>query len=102
VATLSSAASSAVYDFAYSPIVGRVTQHPFNIAIGYITPKDTVASRQQDIQADRDRKLERPMQQVLHAAWQEAVFGVIVEGGYCLQQKPSLRPNHRFSTESQM
>jgi putative transposase len=29
-----------------------------NSAIGYITPKDTLAGRQQEIQADRDRKLE--------------------------------------------
>ena len=29
-----------------------------NSAIGYITPKDMLAGRQQEIQADRDRKLE--------------------------------------------
>jgi len=29
-----------------------------NSAIGYITPKDMLAGRQQEIQAHRDRKLE--------------------------------------------
>jgi hypothetical protein len=29
-----------------------------NSAVGYITPKDMLAGRQQEIQADRDRKLE--------------------------------------------
>ena len=29
-----------------------------NSAIGYITPKDMLAGHQQEIQADRDRKLE--------------------------------------------
>jgi hypothetical protein len=29
-----------------------------NSAIGYITPKDMLAGRQQEIQVDRDRKLE--------------------------------------------
>jgi hypothetical protein len=30
-----------------------------NSAIGYVTPKDMLAGHQQEIQADRDRKLER-------------------------------------------
>jgi hypothetical protein len=30
-----------------------------NSAIGYITPKDMLAGHQQEIQADRDRRLER-------------------------------------------
>jgi transposase InsO family protein len=29
-----------------------------NAAVGYVTPKDMLAGRQQEIQADRDRKLE--------------------------------------------
>jgi putative transposase len=29
-----------------------------NAAVGYVTPKDILAGRQQEIQADRDRKLE--------------------------------------------
>ncbi len=29
-----------------------------NSAVGYITPKDMLAGHQQEIQADRDRKLE--------------------------------------------
>ena len=29
-----------------------------NSAVGYITPKDMLAGRQQEIHADRDRKLE--------------------------------------------
>ena len=32
-------------------------------AIGYITPKDMLAGHQQDIQADRDRKLEAAREQ---------------------------------------
>jgi putative transposase len=34
-----------------------------NSAIGYITPKDMLAGRQQEIHADRDRKLEAARQQ---------------------------------------
>ena len=34
-----------------------------NSAIGYITPKDGLAGRQQEIQAERDRKLEAVRQQ---------------------------------------
>jgi hypothetical protein len=38
-------------------------QLPFNSAIGYITPKDMLAGHQQEIQADRDRKLEAAKEQ---------------------------------------
>ena len=34
-----------------------------NSAIGYITPKDMLAGRQQEIHADRDRKLEAARKQ---------------------------------------
>jgi hypothetical protein len=34
-----------------------------NSAVGYITPKDMLAGRQQRIQAERDRKLESARQQ---------------------------------------
>ena len=34
-----------------------------NSAIGYITPKDTLAGRQKEIHAERDRKLEAARQQ---------------------------------------
>jgi hypothetical protein len=34
-----------------------------NSAIGYITPKDVLAGRQQEIHADRDRKLAAARQQ---------------------------------------
>ena len=34
-----------------------------NSAIGYITPKDTLAGRQQEIHAERDRKLEAARRQ---------------------------------------
>ena len=34
-----------------------------NSATGYITPKDMLARRQQDIHAERDRKLEAARQQ---------------------------------------
>ena len=34
-----------------------------NSAIGYIMPKDMLAGRQQEIHADRDRKLEAARQQ---------------------------------------
>src|SRR6266851_3506216 len=34
-----------------------------NSAIGYITPKDMLAGRQEEIHADRDRKLEAARQQ---------------------------------------
>ena len=34
-----------------------------NSATGYITPKDTLAGRQQEIHAERDRKLEAARRQ---------------------------------------
>jgi len=34
-----------------------------NSAIGYITPKDVLAGRQQEIHAERDRKLEAARRQ---------------------------------------
>jgi hypothetical protein len=34
-----------------------------NSAIGYITPKDMLAGRQQEIHAERDRKLEKAREQ---------------------------------------
>jgi len=34
-----------------------------NSAIGYITPRDMLAGHQQDIQAERDRKLEAAREQ---------------------------------------
>jgi len=34
-----------------------------NSAIGYITPRDVLAGRQQEIHAERDGKLEAPRQQ---------------------------------------
>ena len=34
-----------------------------NSAIGYITPKDMLAGRQHEIQAERDRKLEEARRQ---------------------------------------
>ena len=34
-----------------------------NSAIGYITPKDLLAGHQQEIQAERDRKLDAPKEQ---------------------------------------
>jgi putative transposase len=34
-----------------------------NSAVGYITPKDMLAGRQQEIHADRDRKLEAARKQ---------------------------------------
>jgi len=36
---------------------------PLNSAIGYITPKDMLAGRQQEIHAERDRKLEQARKQ---------------------------------------
>jgi hypothetical protein len=35
-----------------------VQQHPFNSAVGFITPKGMLAGHQQEIQAGRDQKLE--------------------------------------------
>jgi putative transposase len=34
-----------------------------NSAVGYITPKDKLAGRQQEIHAERDRKLEKARKQ---------------------------------------
>ena len=41
------------------------TSHPNSVAAasGYITPKDVLAGRQQEIHAERDRKLEAARQQ---------------------------------------
>jgi len=43
-----------------------------NSAVGYITPKDMLAGRQQAIQAERDRKLEAARQQRQIRRWQAA------------------------------
>lgn len=37
---------------------GVINNVRLNIATGYITPKDMLAGRQQEIHAERDRKLE--------------------------------------------
>ncbi|MGA7795490.1 MAG: hypothetical protein WCA19_20845 [Candidatus Acidiferrales bacterium] len=43
-------------------LVKGYVEHYYNVrlnrAIGYLTPKDMLAEHQQEIQADRDRKLE--------------------------------------------
>jgi len=39
------------------------TRSRLNSAIGYITPKDMLAGRQQEIHAERDRKLEEARKQ---------------------------------------
>ena len=52
-----------------------------NSAIGYITPKDMLAGRQQEIHAERDRKLEvaRKQRQVRRAAGCVIRFGPLYE-----------------------
>ena len=45
---------------------GRISHYNnthLNGAVGYITPKDVLAGHQQDIQAERDRKLEAAREQ---------------------------------------
>jgi putative transposase len=42
-----------------------------NSAVGYITPKDMLAGRQQEIHVERDRKLEEARKQ-RHIRWQAA------------------------------
>ena len=46
---------------------GRIVEHYNNVrlnsAIGYITPKDMLAGRQQEIHAERDRKLKEARKQ---------------------------------------
>jgi hypothetical protein len=48
-------------------LLGGYVEHYHNVrlnsAIGYITPKDMLAGRQQEIHADRDRKLEAARKQ---------------------------------------
>ncbi len=48
-------------------LVGGYVEHYNNVrlnsAIGYITPKDMLAGRQQEIHAERDRKLEAARKQ---------------------------------------
>ncbi len=64
-------AHSSLQRFWFSVIMGRVL-YPYgrannnvrlNSATGYITPKDVLAGRQQQIHAERDRKLEAARQQ---------------------------------------
>jgi putative transposase len=43
--------------------VGQYNNVRLNSAIGYITPKDMLAGHQQEIQAERDRKLEAAREQ---------------------------------------
>ena len=49
------------------PTVQAYVEHYNNVrlnsAIGYVTPKDVLAGRQQEIHAERDRKLEAARQQ---------------------------------------
>jgi hypothetical protein len=45
------------------PFVEHYNNARLNSAIGYITPKDMLAGHQQEIQADRDRKLEAAREQ---------------------------------------
>jgi putative transposase len=46
-----------------SPIFPLSTLVRLNSAIGYITPRDMLAGHQQEIQAERDRKLEAAREQ---------------------------------------
>jgi transposase InsO family protein len=43
--------------------VGHYNNVPLNSAIGYITPKDILAGRQQQIHGERDRKLKEARKQ---------------------------------------
>jgi putative transposase len=43
--------------------VAHYNNFRLNSAVGYITPKDMLAGRQQEIHAERDRKLEAARQQ---------------------------------------
>ena len=43
--------------------VGHYNDVRLNSAIGYITPRDMLAGRQQEIHAERDRKLEEARKQ---------------------------------------
>jgi hypothetical protein len=56
-------------------LVGGYVEHyndvRLNSAIGYITPKDMVAGRQQEIHAARDRKLEEARKQ-RQIRWRQA------------------------------
>jgi hypothetical protein len=45
------------------PFVEHYNNIRLNSAIGYITPKDMLAGHQQEIQAERDRKLEAAREQ---------------------------------------
>ena len=45
------------------PYVEHYNNVRLNSAIGYVTPKDVLAGRQQEIHAERDRKLEAARQQ---------------------------------------
>jgi hypothetical protein len=42
---------------------GTLQRCPLNSAIGYITPQDMLAGRQQEIHAERDRKMEEARKQ---------------------------------------
>ena len=59
--------------------VGHYNDVRLNSAIGYITPKDMLAGRQQEIHAERDRKLEeaRKQRQIRRAA------DGVKEGAHC-------------------
>lgn len=45
------------------PYVDHIHSIRLNSAVGYITPKDMLAGRQHEIQANRDRKLEAARKQ---------------------------------------
>ena len=46
-----------------SPTIPLSTLVRLNSAIGYITPRDMLAGHQQEIQAERDRRLEAAREQ---------------------------------------
>jgi hypothetical protein len=59
-----------------------------NSATGYITPKDVLAGRQQEIHAGRDRKLEAARQQRQSHRQQAALQSGSEVGGACVHPHP--------------
>src|SRR5437773_2700337 len=64
------------------PLVEGYIEHYNNVrlnsAVGYITPKDMLAGRQQEIHAERDRKLEAARKQRQKAAADSSAAGCVI------------------------
>ena len=73
-----------------------------NSAIGYVTPKDMLAGHQQDIQAERDRKLDaakiqRKNRRLGAAGWMKRIAPVSRQCRINTAARPSIESTKRIT-----